>query len=73
MYSGITAVSLLKLIIHTTIGASIHDWSGYHANSGSDAGSSTGDNESSAPTRELTPEEAQGEMLRKAWSIIGIG
>lgn len=74
-YTSITALSLLKIIIHTTIGASIKNWSSYHGSESKPV--ELGPNGDPLP---LTPEEQReedeaerGEMLRKTWSIVGIG
>ncbi|CDO74037.1 hypothetical protein BN946_scf185043.g87 [Trametes cinnabarina] len=44
-YTMCTALSLLKLIIHTSIGSSIHSFASYHVSQSSDAASATGEDD----------------------------
>lgn len=62
---------LLALSIHTTIGSTIHNWGDHY---GDDA--AAGGNGSSHRPPGLTPEQveaaARGQMIQKAWTVIGI-
>ncbi|KAH8830194.1 snare associated Golgi protein-domain-containing protein [Flagelloscypha sp. PMI_526] len=51
-----TALSLVKVVIHTSVGASIHSFKSYHSAEGG------GESE----------EEKQGRFLAKIWTILGI-
>ncbi|CDZ96370.1 Predicted membrane protein [Phaffia rhodozyma] len=73
-YTTITAISLGKLIIHTTVGSTIHNWGDYHSDTGlSDSIEGSEQDKISPEEWDLMKQnEKRGETLRKAWSIIGI-
>ena len=58
-----TALSLPKLIIHTSIGSSIHSFASYHAKAGSGSGASDGNG---------SGDDAQGNALSHYSTIAGI-
>ncbi|KAG8893668.1 hypothetical protein FRB99_001816 [Tulasnella sp. 403] len=63
-YTTCTALSLFKVIIHTTIGASIHKFSDYHTHS-HDA---TNDGDGT----ESGNDEGDGEDWSRVWTIFGV-
>jgi len=59
-YTVCTALSLFKVIIHTSLGASIHSFKDYHVNRPDNA-------------TELIPEEEDGaSTVARMWTIIGV-
>ncbi|KAG9017246.1 hypothetical protein FRB90_001264 [Tulasnella sp. 427] len=63
-YTWCTALSLFKVIVHTTIGASIHKFSDYHTHSHS--GTNDGD------TTESGNDEGDGDDWNKIFTIFGV-
>ncbi|KAG8932985.1 hypothetical protein FRC02_000259 [Tulasnella sp. 418] len=59
-YTSCTALSLFKVLIHTTIGASIHKFSDYHTHSGKGDNSATEDSESDT------------NFMNRVWTIVGV-
>lgn len=55
-FVGTTALSLVKVVIHTSVGASIHSFKSYHTDAHA----------------EETEDERQGRLLAKVWTIVGI-
>lgn len=74
-YTLCTALSLFKVIIHTTIGASIHSFAGYHlhktpdsSNSPIDGQDPTSDNGDSVPAGD----DDEGALLSRVSAVVGI-
>lgn len=74
-YTLCTALSLFKVIIHTTIGASIHSFAGYHlhetpnpSDSPIDGQEPTDDNGDGVPA----DDDDQGALLSRVSAIVGI-
>ncbi|KAG8925035.1 hypothetical protein FRC01_010767 [Tulasnella sp. 417] len=63
-YTWCTALSLFKVIVHTTIGASIHKFSDYHTHSHAD----TNDGD----TTESGNDEGDGEDWNRIFTIFGV-
>lgn len=67
-YTVCTALSLFKVIIHTSLGASIHSFKDYHVvvpdkdSTRPEGGSGTGAEE----------EESSADMVARTWTIIGV-
>lgn len=66
-YTLCTALSLFKVIIHTTIGASIHSFAGYHLHETPDSSDPPIDGQD--PTND---EDDQGALLSRVSAIVGI-
>ena len=64
-YTLCTALSLFKVIIHTTIGASIHSFAGYHLHKTP----SSGDGEDPAGDKS---EDDEGALLSRISAVVGI-
>jgi len=62
-YTVCTALSLFKVIIHTSLGASIHSFKDYHVENPGRPGNAT----------ELVPEDEDGaNTVARMWTIIGV-
>jgi len=63
-YTVCTALSLFKVIIHTSLGASIHSFKNYHVENPNRPDDAT----------ELVPEDEDGaNTVARMWTIIGVG
>jgi hypothetical protein len=71
-YTLCTALSLFKVIIHTTIGASIHSFAGYHLHKTPDSSDPPIDGQD--PTGDGIPadDDDQGALLSRISAIVGI-
>ncbi|KAF9263567.1 hypothetical protein L218DRAFT_927289 [Marasmius fiardii PR-910] len=74
-YTVCTAMSLFKVIIHTSLGASIHSFKDYHVSNGS------GDNSTSTPSKPINPGSNSGTSehdatgagdVARIWTIGGV-
>ncbi|KAF5369884.1 hypothetical protein D9758_001214 [Tetrapyrgos nigripes] len=70
-YTLCTALSLFKLIIHTSLGASVHSFKDYHAGSSASVAEPGTDNEgeSGAPVDES---ETGAHTVARMWTILGV-
>jgi len=66
-YFTCTALSLVKVIIHTSVGSSIHSFAGYHTGEGEGEGEGRGEGAGKAVHREETENS-----LGKLWTVTGI-
>ena len=75
-YFACTALSLVKVLIHTSVGSSIHSFAGYHAAVPGGAGGEQGPQGAHGPQGPQGAHGthgAQGEpRLGKAWTAIGV-
>ena len=69
-YTLCTALSLFKVIIHTTIGASIHSFAGYHLHKSPNTSDPPVDGQD--PTDDDGDDDDQGALLSRASAVIGI-
>ena len=69
-YTLCTALSLFKVIIHTTIGASIHSFAGYHLHKSPDSSDPPIDGQD--PPSDDSDEDDQGALLSRVSAVIGI-
>ena len=69
-YTVCTALSLFKVIIHTTIGASIHSFAGYHLHESPDSSDPPIDGQD--PTDDDGDGDDQGALLSRVSAIVGI-
>ena len=69
-YTLCTALSLFKVIIHTTIGASIHSFAGYHLHKSPDSSDPPTDGQD--PPNDDGDDDDQGALLSRVSAVIGI-
>jgi len=69
-YTLCTALSLFKVIIHTTIGASIHSFAGYHLHKTPDSSDPPIDGQD--PTGDDSDGDDEGALLSRISAIVGI-
>jgi len=65
-YTLCTALSLFKVIVHTTIGASIHSFAGYHLHKTPDSSDPPIDGQ------DPTGEDDEGALLSRVSAIVGV-
>ena len=69
-YTLCTALSLFKVIIHTTIGASIHSFAGYHLHKSPNSSDPPIDGQD--PTNDDGDDDDQGAFLSRVSAVVGI-
>ena len=69
-YTVCTGLSLFKVIIHTTIGASIHSFAGYHLHKTPDSSDPPVDGQ--GPTGSDDDDDDEGALLSRVSAVVGI-